>query len=136
MSDELIIEKLNNMKEYLRLNLLDHINIKIDQTLLKENLKKRGLDDGRVSKEQIERFNNMSSNVIKSLLEVDVKEFYKRDLFEYLVLSELNKEVENDTLEKYIIERLNDFDKNYKVPDDVLDRIKKFLLFCYEIVNT
>ena len=136
MSDELIIEKLNNMKEYLKENVLDHINLKIDETLLKENLKKRGLDDGRVSKEQIERFNNMSSNVIKSLLEVDVKEFYKRDLFEYLVLSELNKEVENDTLEYYIKEKFNEVDKDYEVPDDVIDRIKKFLLFCYEIVNT
>ena len=134
MSDELIIEKLNNMKEYLKENVLDHINLKIDETLLKENLKKRGLEN-RVSQDQINRFNDMSSNMIKNLLEVDIKSFYKRDLFEYIVLSEINTQVENETLEEYIKEKFNEIDKEYKVPDDVLKRIKKFIMFSYEVIN-
>ena len=134
--DQLIIDKLKNMKQYLINNVLNNINLKIDETLLKENLKKRGLLENRVSNEQIEKFNAMSSNMIKSLLEVDVKSFYKRDLFEFIVLNEINKEVENETLEDYINDKFKEVDRDYKVPDDVIDRIKKFLLFCYEIVNT
>ena len=133
-SDILIIDKLNNMKDFLKMNVLDDINIKIDENLLHENLKKRGLEN-RVSQDQIDKFNAMSSNMIKSLLEVDVKSFYKKDLFEYIVLSEINKEVENDRLDDYIREKFNEIDKEYTVPGDVIDRIKKFLLFCYEIVN-